>query len=121
VFICIQKVFVKDDFPLRVDTLAAAVSKKFWLELRCAGMLTGKVLERIWQLWRTSQALIIDRKPMTYALEIGNMLAAVRRRFTPTILGFISKKHIQRPKLRISEIGQLRRIRPEHQGDNNTV
>jgi hypothetical protein len=39
-----------------MDALAAAVSKNFWLELRCASTFTGEVLERIWQLKQTSQA-----------------------------------------------------------------
>lgn len=120
-FISIQKVVVKDNFPLRVDALAAAVSKNFWLQLRRAGMVTGKVLERIWQLKQTSQALITVRNSLTYALEIGYMLAAVRRRFSSTILGVVPKKHVQRPKLRISEVGQMRCIRPEHQSDNYTI
>ena len=77
-FISIQKFVVEDNFPLGVDALAAAVSKNFWLELRCASTVTGKVLERIWQLKQTSQAIITVRKPTTYAFEIGYMLAAVR-------------------------------------------
>jgi hypothetical protein len=112
---------VKDDFPLGVDTLAAAVSKKFWIKFRCASMVTGKVLERIWQLRQTSQALITVRNSLMYALEIGYMLAAIRRRFSSTILGVIPKKHVQRPELRISEVGQMCCIRPEHQSDNYTI
>jgi hypothetical protein len=65
--------------------------------------------------------MIEVRETMAYTFKIGYVLAAVRRGFTSTILGVIPKKHVQWPKLCVSEIGQHRRIRPEHQGNNNPV
>jgi hypothetical protein len=52
VLISIQEIFVEDNFPLRMDTLATAVSKDFRLELLCASMFASKVLKGIRQLRR---------------------------------------------------------------------
>lgn len=106
-FVCFDEFIVKKNLHLLVEKFSTAVSNKGLFGTSSPNVFCSKVLELVGQLNNCVGTSNQKINMSTYLFKIGHMGTQMVRGLASTIFGFITKKEVAWPEVRVAKTSQV--------------